>query len=126
MKSFLPEFIACICGVVLGYGLRLWAKLVRARRAAREAAGAAVPPNRSATERAERRFDLISIIVCMLAVGILCSTTTPKGWQIAFLFGYLWPVILHQVLRYPEQVIRKNAARAEDGGTKGQAPATKG
>lgn len=117
MKSFLPEFIACICGVALGYGVRLWAKTVRVRRAMKHAAATGAPPQLTgpAVERAENRTDLIAAAICIAAVLILGSTTTPKGWQIAFFFGYLWPVILHYVLRYPERIVRHHAARAEAG-----------
>ena len=117
MKSFLPEFIAAICGVILSFGIRLWGKSVREKAAARQTAAGGTPP---VAARADRRLDIIATSVGIIAIAVACSTATPKGWEVAFLFGFLWPVILHIVLRYPDPPARRTPSelrRRTDGGS---------
>lgn len=94
LNSFIPVFIACLTGALLGYVVRLGVKAIRPRRA-----GGAGPARGATPDGADRFTDLISIAAGVAAIIVVCSTGTPAVWEVAFIFAYFWPVLLHLLLR---------------------------
>jgi hypothetical protein len=97
LNSFIPVFIACLAGLLLGFVVRLGVKAIRPRRAA--GAGGAGPARGAPPDGADRFADLISIAAGVAAIMVVCSTGTPEVWEVAFIFAFFWPVLLHLLLR---------------------------
>lgn len=97
MNSFIPVFIACLTGSLLGYLVRLGVKAIHPRRATGAEGAGSTPP--AAPDGADQLADLILAAAGVAAIIAVCSTGTPAVWEVAFIFAYFWPVLLHLLLR---------------------------
>jgi hypothetical protein len=89
LKTFIPVFFACLAGPVVQIVVSLAIRTFRSRADGAGDAG--------------RTTDLILSAACVAALVVVCTTGTPTVWEIAFLFSFLWPVLLRVILRFTRQ-----------------------
>jgi len=89
LSPFVPVFFACLAGPVLQLLVSTGVRLARPRAADRRSV--------------DRTTDRICVVAAVAALVVVCATGTPAVWEITFLFSFLWPVLLRQILRVSGQ-----------------------